>query len=104
MNRFDTHNLSYMRRNHGLLWPTASLPIPWIGIARTVLFLIALIGAYGLVDANDRATEARMEAAQASADLLACLNGNLYLIDQDGSAGTKCLVAETVALTTEVTK
>lgn len=98
MNRFDTHNLSYLRRNHGLLWPTSRPPIPWRGIVRTTLFIVGLLGVYGLVDANDRATDAKLEAAQASADLLACLNGNLYLIDGDESHGTKCVVAETVAL------
>lgn len=98
MNTHDTNNLSYLRRNHGLLWPTSRPPIPWRGIVRTALFLAGLLGVYGLVDANDRATDAKLEAAQASAELLACMNGQLYLIDADGTSGSKCLVAETVAL------
>ena len=96
MNRHDTHNVSYLRRNHGLLWPTSRPPIPWRSALRTTLFIVGLLGVYGLVDANDRATDARLEAAEATGQLLACLNGRLYLVDE--TTGTRCFVAETVSL------
>jgi hypothetical protein len=97
MNNWDTGYKWRMSR--GLFWPTNRPPIPWRAIVRTTLLIAGLLGAYGLVDANDRAAEARLEAEQASADLLACLNGNLYLITE--TDGTKCQLAETVPLTTK---
>lgn len=98
MNSHDTHNLSYLRRQYGLLWPTSRPPIPWRATLRTALIIVGLLGLYGLVDANDRATDARLEAAQATGQLLACLNGQLYLVDSDEATGTRCFVAETVSL------
>ena len=96
MNNWDTGFRWRMRR--GLLWPTSRPPIPWRAIVRTTILIAGLLGAYGLVDANDRANDARIEAAQATADLLNCLNGRLYLITE--TDGTKCQLAETVPLTT----
>jgi hypothetical protein len=76
MNNWDTHNLSYFRRNHGLFW-RGKLP-GWVEF-RPYLFpllLIAfLLSCYGMVEANDARIAAELDADTSGRMLVDLANG-----------------------------
>lgn len=80
MNNWDTGNLSYLRRNHGLLWRKSYLS--WVEIKPYLfpLLLIAfLLACYGVVDANDARIAAELDADASSRMLVNLANGGTII-------------------------
>ncbi len=80
MNNWDTHNLSYLRRNHGLFWRGSFLG--WVEF-KPYLFptvLIAfLLACYGIVEANDARINAELDANASSRMLVDLANGGTII-------------------------
>lgn len=94
MNKYDTGNLSYMRKRFGLYWrkdritwaDVADSAMTWI-VGITVAMALLLIA--GILDANDARATAEIERDQANQQFADFMNGGI-LTNPERTFAAKC--------------